>query len=216
MAQGPANEAREPSTIAGNRTLVVIGASYAASWPIQLVGSYTVVNRGVPGDTTAAMLARFDRDALAADVDTVLLWGHINDIFRADVASMEQTLAIIERNIAEMHRRATSRGIDVIVATEVTIAQPKGLMNTLAGVVGRLLGKTSYQSYVNGHVMEMNGRLRRFAESNDLGILDFERLLADDDGMRRGEYAIDDGSHLSEAAYEVLSAYTTRELTRPE
>jgi lysophospholipase L1-like esterase len=204
------------SAKADDRTLVIVGASYAAWWPIQSLGGQQVMNRGVAGDTTAAMLERFDQDVVSVEPGTILLWGYINDIFRSDPTKMEQTLTLIEQNLAEMHRRAASRSIDVIVATEVTITEPKGLMNSLAGAVGRLLGKTSYQRNVNAHVAEMNSRVRRFAERNDLRLLDFERLLAAENGMRRAEYAVDDGSHLSEAAYETISAYATRELSPPD
>lgn len=42
--------------------------------------SHTLVNRGVNGDTTGGMLARFGRDVLGEQPDRVLLMGGANDI----------------------------------------------------------------------------------------------------------------------------------------
>lgn len=42
--------------------------------------SHTLVNRGINGDTTGGMLARFGRDVLGEQPDRVLLMGGANDI----------------------------------------------------------------------------------------------------------------------------------------
>ena len=41
---------------------------------------HTLVNRGINGDTTGGMLARFGRDVLSEQPDRVLLMGGANDI----------------------------------------------------------------------------------------------------------------------------------------
>jgi hypothetical protein len=45
-------------------------------------------------------------------------------------------------------------------------------------------------------------------------VLDFEAVFASDDGTRKPEYAAEDGSHISQAGYDALTAYAARELRR--
>ena len=103
---------------------------------------------------------------------------------------------------------AENHDIKVIFATEISIREPSGVVNWLAGIAGRITGKTSYQDKINKHVFELNDWLRSYAESKQVGLLDFEAALADPDGQRRAIYATDDGSHVTSEAYRVLSSYT--------
>jgi lysophospholipase L1-like esterase len=209
------NESEAQSTlesVEGEQLLVVIGASYARAWPIESIGGRRVVNRGINGNQSFEMLARFQEDVLDLKPSTVIIWGFINDIFRSEPDNIDQTLERIRLSMAAMYERAASQGIDVIFATEVTIREPKGIVNMFAGIVGRLFGKTSYQSYINDLVVATNHRLKSFAEEHDVLVLDFAAVLADDDGRRQSRYAVDDGSHLSDSAYAALSAYATERL----
>ena len=101
----------------------------------------------------------------------------------------------------------------MLLATEVTIREQSGFVNWIAGVVGRGLGKTSYQDTINAHVSDMNQQLKELANSHNVVVLDFEKLLAASDGRRKREFAVDDGSHLSERAYTSLSAFTRNSLS---
>ncbi|MGW8369566.1 MAG: hypothetical protein ACWGPN_12925, partial [Gammaproteobacteria bacterium] len=67
------------------RKLVILGASYAASWGTPPLPGYVVTNRGVGGDETSDMRARFGRDVAAASPDTVLIWGHVNNITKSGI-----------------------------------------------------------------------------------------------------------------------------------
>jgi lysophospholipase L1-like esterase len=153
------------------------------------------------------MLHRFDHDVLEQQPRAVILWGYINDLFRSDRESIEATKARARDSFLEMIRKALENGVEPILATEVTIRPKAGFKEAVAGFVGRLTGKQSYQSYINQHVTELNAWLREQAEVQDLVLLDFEMALAGSDGSRLKKFAQDDGSHISKAGYAALDTY---------
>lgn len=188
--------------------LVIIGASYAESWRINSLDGHPVVNRGVGGNESNEMLARFEQDVLSLDPEVVLIWGFINDIFRSDVNKLDATKIQIRSNYTAMVEAAEERGINVILATEVSIRGQAGFVNWIATMVGSMLGKTSYQDRINGHVHDVNMWLSEYSKLNEIALLDFEYLLSDSDGNRKAEFTEDDGSHLTPAAYDAISAYS--------
>ena len=193
-------------------TFVLIGASYAASWQTESLAGQPLINKGIGGNESGEMLDRFADDVVALQPRAVVIWGFINDIFRSSPSELEATKLRIRENIAAMVQLARSSGIEVIVATEVTVREPAGFTNWLAGLVGRAMGKTSYRQYINEHVMDVNQWLRDFAEKEQLLVLDFERALADDDHRRKAKYTQDDGSHLTAAAYSEITKYAESRL----
>jgi lysophospholipase L1-like esterase len=197
------------------RTIVILGASYAKGWGEPPLPRFTrVVNRGVGGEETGDILKRFDRDVVAARPDAVLIWGHVNDITRSSPEALEVTKAAARRHYLEMFSKARSAGIQVILATEIPWTEPPGLLNALRAWVGELRGRQGYADRVSGHVHELNQFLREEAHRHRWTLLDFERALANDSGTRKPEYAAADGSHISQAGYAVLTATAQRELGR--
>lgn len=193
-------------------TLVILGASYAGEWPIAAINGYSVINQGIGGNQSFEMLARFQKDIVDSSPNVIIIWGFINDIFGSSPEQMKETKERIKRSYEDMIVEAESHGIQVIVATEVSIREPTGMLNWAAGLVGRAMGKTSYQTVVNRHVSDVNLWLVRTAESRKIPVLDFQKVLADSNGQRKAEYAASDGSHLTSEAYDALSAYTIKSL----
>jgi len=190
------------------RQVIVIGASYAGDWGTPRLPGHTLTNRGVGGEETSAVLARFDKDVIAAKPDAVIIWGHINDIFRAPGGDMSAGARKAKDNLRQMIERARGAGIETIVATEITMSRPPGFMEWAAGIAGKLLGKKSYQERVNDQVRDVNEFLRRQAAQQGLQVLDFERAMDNGEGFRRPEFSTPDGSHISQAGYDRLTAYT--------
>jgi acyl-CoA thioesterase I len=102
--------------------IVALGASNTAGWGVAPAESYpaqlealltakgvlaTVVNAGIPGDTTGGMLARLERE-VAPGTDLVILQPGSND---------ERYGSGAERagNIAEMGRRLAARGSKLLI-----------------------------------------------------------------------------------------------------
>jgi uncharacterized SAM-binding protein YcdF (DUF218 family)/lysophospholipase L1-like esterase len=208
----PVDRAVFQGETASGAPIVVLGASYAANWKLAAIGGVPVVNAGVTGEQSFEMLARFDRDVVAVHPRAVILWGFINDIFRAE--DMERTLARVRTSYREMIIRAHEAEIEPILATEVTIRAPKRIVDTAKATVGWLLGASSYQDRINSHVAAMNQWLRETAQRDGLLVLDLQRELGDGDGPRRWAYSVEDGSHISEEGYRVLTDYAVPILRR--
>lgn len=198
------------------KTIVLIGASYAGGWPSERpIGGYRMVNKGVSGQQSFEMLARFESDVLVLKPDAVIIWGFINDIFRSDRAQIDQTLRRTRESIVAMIKLTRKAGITPILATEVTIRGKNEWSETLQAFIGRILGKASYQDYVNEHVIETNRGIRELATREGLLLLDFESVLADQQGVRQQAFSQPDGSHISRQGYDALIRYAEAQLKAP-
>ena len=215
VSMSPPASSNDASDTSTSCHLVVLGASYAKDWPIQQLDSFEIVNRGIGGNQSFEMADRFESDVIALDPDGVIIWGFINDIFRADLSQMNAVKARIVASYEQMLAVAHENDISVILATEVSIREPAGITNWLAGIAGKLMGKTSYQTVINGHVSDVNRMLLSLAKSEDIDILDFQAVLSGQDGRRLKAYAVEDGSHLSITAYDALNRYSQENLTLP-
>lgn len=200
---------------ASPRSLVILGASYAQGWGTPALPGYErVINRGVGGEETGDMLKRFATDVVAAKPDAVLIWGHVNNISRSSPDTLEAAKNAARAHYAAMLQQARAAGIEVILATEVPWTEPDGFLDIIRGWIGSLRGKQSYAARVSGHVHELNDYLRELASREGYRLLDFEGVFANEKGTRKVEYAADDGSHISEAGYQALTAYAGKELRR--
>lgn len=191
----------------GQGPVVLLGASYAANWTWQDLAGVPVVNAGIAGQQSFELLERFDRDVVAHRPRAVVIWGFINDIFRAGPGEADRVLARTRDSYTALVRRARESGIEPILATEVTVRPRKTVIDTVMSTVGWLLGRTSNQDLVNGQVRSMNGWLRQLAQRERLLLLDLEPVLADSGGQRRWSFAVEDGSHISPDGYRALTDY---------
>jgi uncharacterized SAM-binding protein YcdF (DUF218 family)/lysophospholipase L1-like esterase len=186
--------------------VVLLGASYAAGWHPAVPG-VAVVNKGRSGQQTFELRERFARDVIAEHPRAVVIWGFVNDIFRAPREGVDAARSRAQVEIAQMVAAARAAGIEPILATEVPIRGRSSWSDWFSSWVGWALGKTSYDAYINGHVAELNGWLAGYAQREGILLLDLHRAVAQPDGARRAEFAEADGSHLTPAAYAALDRY---------
>jgi lysophospholipase L1-like esterase len=192
--------------------MVIIGASYAAGWGSPPLPGYSIVNKGVGGEDSSQVRARFARDVVAQRPDAVLVWGHINDIHRAPADRMDQVKQGIKENYRAMHAEARAAGIRLVLATEVTFSVGDGFLNGIMDGIARLRGRKNYKVMVNDHVKDINSWLREYAREQGLPLLDLERAVDSGNGSRRAEYDQADGSHINEVGYAALTRYATEQL----
>ncbi|HEU4779622.1 MAG TPA: GDSL-type esterase/lipase family protein [Steroidobacteraceae bacterium] len=185
--------------------IVVLGASYVNSWPISQIAGLIVVNAGVDGHETRDMMARFEKDVLARQPHYVLIWGFINDYTRNPADKHPQMAKAIEQRITEMVDKALARGIQPVLATEVTLPAAPTAWGEFTASIFRTMGRTSYQDRINTQVMNTNRWLKQFAAQRKLGVLDLQQALAPEGVYREREYSMPDGSHLNPAAYAALT-----------
>lgn len=194
------------------KKLMVIGASYAGDWKITSIGGYQVINHGVGGDETEDMLARLDQALAKTRPDAVLIWGFINDITRTDATELDKKLETVKANLLKIVENVSSFGARPILATEVTLSLYRTWDQRIVHYIYRLLGKVTYPVHVNRYVLATNEWLRRYASDEQIAILDIERILGDEHRARLANYTQEDGSHLTESAYQALTVQANRQL----
>ncbi len=192
--------------------IIIIGASYAAGWNLERIVGLRVVNKGVGGEQSFEMRNRFEKDIISLNPRAVIIWGFINDIFNVNQEEIDATLEKTKNNFVEMVKLAQDNGIIPILTTDLTIRGKKSWPETLASWIGKILGKESYQDYVNKHVLAMNQWISKYAKAQDLPLLDLQPILSDEQGIRKREYAVEDGSHISPKGYDKLTSYTQKML----
>lgn len=95
-------------------SLTSTSGHYGSHLSAVLGPSWSVVYKGVSGNTTAQMLSRFNGDVIAlGDAEYVVVWGGVNDIAQGVSA------AVIESNLQAMYNAAHDSGIKV-VAVNIT------------------------------------------------------------------------------------------------
>ena len=85
--------------------------SQYAWWLMQAHPEWEVLNRGVNGDRSDQIGARFERDALAPRPDVIVLIAGVNDIYQG------RTAGEVEEQLRSMYGRAAGAGIQAIAGT---------------------------------------------------------------------------------------------------
>ena len=167
--------------------IVVLGASYAGGWSVPALAGVPLVNSGVTGQQSFEMLERFERDVVSVRPRAVIIWGFINDIFRTSRADVGTARIRTQESLRAIVSRAGDAGIEPILMTEVTIRHPRSFLSEARTLAGSLLGRSSYQSYVNGHVLELNSWVREFCRREGVLLLDIQPMFSTPDGRRLRE-----------------------------
>lgn len=197
---------------AATKHLVLLGASYTAEWQQPQLPGYTVTNKGIGGQESSDLRARFETDVLALKPDAVMIWGHYNDIVRAPADKMEAARKKAQDNYRAMTEQARAAGIEVILVTEITIPIGDTWKEKLLGLIGSLRGKQDYRSVKNEQIKAVNAWLRDYARAQNIKLLDLDKALDSGNGTRKVEYARADNSHVSPAGYEAITRYAVSQL----
>jgi lysophospholipase L1-like esterase len=207
-AQAPMN-----ATAATNKHLVIIGASYAAEWQNPTLPGYAVTNKGIDGQESSDVRARFERDVVALKPDAVMIWGHYNDVVRAKPENMAAAKKKAQDNYQAMVEQARAAGITPILVTELTIPIPDTMKEKLMGFIGSVRGKTDYRTQKNTEIKAVNVWLRDYAKTQQIKLVDLETALDSGNGTRKIEYTRSDNSHVSPAGYDAITKYMVSQLT---
>jgi lysophospholipase L1-like esterase len=80
-------------------------------WMMKAHPEWEVLNKGVRGQRSDQILARFDRDVTAISPEAVIILAGVNDVFQG------VSVAFVEENLQEMYRRAKRLSAVVVAAT---------------------------------------------------------------------------------------------------
>lgn len=87
--------------------------SQFAYWLMQRHPEWTVLNRGVNGERSDEIAARFDRDVLAAKPAIVIIIAGVNDVYQG------RPVSHVTMQLRAMYERAAAAGIPVVAGSIV-------------------------------------------------------------------------------------------------
>lgn len=169
---------------ATSHRVIFIGDSITESWKPSIPSLFTddILDRGISGQTTTQMLARFRADVIDLHPAVVHIMGGINDI-NSPIGT-----ALTRSNIMSMVELARAQGITVI------------------------LGSVTPSSFFQGapdkepapHIAWLNRWLRDYAGKNGLIYVDYHSPLLDGKlGIRDG--LSNDGLHPNRLGFEIMT-----------
>ena len=171
--------------------VVFMGNSITWNWrrfyPEFFQNNKGYVCRGISGQVTAQMLARFRSDVINLKPKTVVILAGTNDI------AMNQGYVSIEHiyeNIVSMAELAKCNGIDVVLCS-VLPADRYGWSWEVE------------TEKVISSIRELNDKLRTYARKNKLGYADYYSVMADEKLALRKEYQ-QDAVHPNKEGYLVM------------
>jgi len=171
-----------PPATAGR--VIFIGDSITESWKPSMPDLFThdVIDRGVSGQTTTQMLARFRADVIDLHPAVVHIMGGINDIHSASGTALTRS------NIESMVELARAHGITVILGSAPPSSSFQGTRDPESAA----------------HVVWLDAWLRDYAKRNGLIFVDYHTALADETlGIRDG--LSNDGIHPNRRAFQVMT-----------
>jgi lysophospholipase L1-like esterase len=168
---------------------VFMGDSITAWWDLKTYfpGSY-YLDKGVPGNTTAQMLARFDVDVIAHQPKVVVILGGTNSI---GYVSNEQ----VEQELQAMYTAAQQAGIRVVACT-ITPRRPSA---------------SDARGDLTPQILVVNEWIKQYAAANGIVVADYYLALAGPDGLLPKNLTTD-FVHLTPAAYEKITPVADREI----
>jgi lysophospholipase L1-like esterase len=172
----------------GERRVVLFGDSITDAWidrdPAFFRGR-PYVDRGISGETTPQMLARFRQDVLALEPEVVVILAGTNDI-AGNTGPI--TLETTRDNLITMVELARGPGVRVVLAS--------------------LLPALDYPWRPGlapaPKIMALNALIREYAGRNGIVYLDYHTAMADEKGGMKPELS-GDGVHPNEAGYAVMA-----------
>jgi lysophospholipase L1-like esterase len=177
-----------PAPLPGDRRVVFMGNSITDSWakffPVMFPGQ-PYIGRGISGQTTQQMLARFRQDVVALHPAVVVILGGTNDIAGNDGPS---TLEMIEDNLRAMTEIARANGIRVVLSSVLPVFDypwAKGLTPA-------------------PKIVALNAWIKSYAASAGAVYVDYHTAMADARQGLPGNLSTD-GVHPNEAGYRIMA-----------
>lgn len=188
------------------RRVIFFGDSRIAQWEPEpgLKGTWSIVNRGIAGETTAQMRLRFRSDVLDLQPDVVLIQAGINDLVAASLAPRAEQIQIVQNCIANLlafANEATANGINVVILTIFPPAEPP--------LYRRLIWNRSIGSLVD----EVNTGIETLRSNHKVTLIETEAELLQADGTWH-EGTVRNTLHLTSDGYARLNAVVTPTLDR--
>lgn len=169
------------------------------SW-VKLLAAATglnLLNRGISGETTGQMLARFNDDVVAEQPAYVIFAGGHNDGW------MGVPLGEVEDNIRQVVEQAQQQGVCPILV----LPAPLNVEQLLQNFQGTREEAEKYQAILQ----QIRNWIAQFAEASGIFALDFYSPLLGSDGQGLPHLLLD-GGHPTHEGYRVLGEAAIQQL----
>ena len=155
-----------------------------------------IINKGINGDTTSGMIARFERDCLNENADLLILMGGVNDIF------MFQNIDKIKNNIKLIVDISNKNNVDIILFTPIPFIKEIFTFFEADNLDGFENTLKEYVSWINDYTKENN------IKSIDVYNMFMNNIFK----SNKYEDIYFDGVHLSENGHNVFALELYKEL----
>ena len=168
--------------------VILYGDSITDVWPTAYAAQFfpgkPYIGRGITGQSTNAMLWRFQQDVLNLHPSTVVLLGGSNDVVLTDRhISFQQTTA----NIQSMVELAQRDNIRVILCSLLPVSHyPR-----------------ARQALFSEEIRAINYWLKAYSASQNLTYVDYYSAMVDDTGAMKNSLS-EDGLHPNAAGYSIM------------
>lgn len=161
------------------------GSNVQVTWHPGFFSQHDYVDKGVSGETTAQMLARYQKDVLSQDPFCVVIMGGTNDL--AQGVSKEDIL----KNLSAMAEQADAAKMKVVLCS-VTPCNQKYSKLTAPNTKGE-------------HIKRLNAMIQAYAAEKGYTYCDYYPALVAGDGVSlKEEYCLYDRLHPNPDAYTVM------------
>ncbi len=155
-----------------------------------------IINKGINGDTTSGMIARFERDCLNENADLLILMGGVNDIF------MFQNIDKIKDNIKLIVETSNKNNVDIILFTPIPFIKE---IFTFFEADNLDLFENSLKEYVSW--------INEYTKENNIKSIDVYNMFMNNIfKSNKYEDIYFDGVHLSENGHNIFALELYKEL----
>ena len=170
--------------------VVFLGDSITDAWRLnEYFTGRDFINRGIGGQTTSQMLARFRQDVLGLNPKLVVILAGTNDIANGTAANQ------IEDNLATMGDLAKAHGIKVAFASILPVSDYHKDTDPQY---------SRTQSRPPATIYAINQWIRAFCMSGGFAWMDYYAAMVDPMGQMKADLS-DDGLHPNAKGYRVMS-----------
>lgn len=183
----------------GEKRVVFLGDSITDLWNLAAYfPGRPYINRGIGGQVTLQLVARFHADVIALKPAAVVILAGVNDV--QGVLQVE-TPAQIEANYEAMAEMAHAHGVKVIFASILPV-------NNYTPNAATVLADRKPE-----RLRELNRWLQDFARRDGDGYIDYYSAMVDAHGLARAGL-VSDGIHPTPEGYKIMAPIAEAEIRR--